>query len=125
MHYVYLLKSKKDGKWYTGATDDLRKRISLHNKKYVPSTRKRAPFELIYYEACQNEQDSYRREKYLLEKEKLEVLIIPNKFKFSALLKFKIFRPYLRFMNELQGRLEYKKERPREDGTSRGDLSRW
>ena len=46
--------------------------------------------------------------KYLVEKNKLTVLIIPNRFKFSALLKFKIFHPYLRYMNELKGMLEYK-----------------
>ena len=47
--------------------------------------------------------------KYLLEKDKLALLMIPNKLKFSALLKFKIFRPYLRFMNDLKEKLEYKK----------------
>jgi hypothetical protein len=30
-----------------------------------------------------------------------------------------------RYMNDLQEKLEYKKERPPEDGTSEGDLSRW
>lgn len=57
--------------------------------------------------------------KYLHEQEKLLCLIIPNQFKFSALLKFVIFRPYLRYMNVLQSRLAYhKKKRPYEDGTS-------
>ncbi|MFZ2500582.1 MAG: hypothetical protein WAW90_01180 [Minisyncoccia bacterium] len=55
--------------------------------------------------------DFYCLAKYLIEKGKLEALIIPNKFKFSALLRFKIFRPYLRFMNDLRERLEYKKEK--------------
>ena len=63
--------------------------------------------------------------KYLLENKKLEALMIPNKFKFSALLRFKIFRPYLRFMNDLRRKLEYKKKRPYKDGTLQGDLSRW
>ena len=49
--------------------------------------------------------------KYLFEQKKLQAIIIPNRFKFSALLKFKIFRPYLRFMNDLQGLLAYKKEK--------------
>jgi len=55
--------------------------------------------------------------KYLLEQDKLESIIIPNRFKFSALLKFKIFRPYLRFMNDLRDLLAYKKKRPHKDGT--------
>lgn len=61
--------------------------------------------------------DFYCLAKYLLEKGKLKALIVPNKFKFSALLKFKIFRPYLRFMNDLRKKLEYEKKRPYEDGT--------
>ncbi|OGZ15090.1 MAG: hypothetical protein A3H76_06725 [Candidatus Lloydbacteria bacterium RIFCSPLOWO2_02_FULL_54_12] len=57
--------------------------------------------------------------KYLLEQKKLLCILIPNRFKFSALLKFAIFRPSLRFMNDLQTLLSYhKKERPHEDGTS-------
>jgi putative endonuclease len=36
-----------------------------HNRGKVFSTQYRFPFELIYYEACLNEQDSRAREKYL------------------------------------------------------------
>jgi uncharacterized LabA/DUF88 family protein len=55
--------------------------------------------------------------KYLVENNKLLSLIVPNQHKFSALLKFKVFRPYLRYMNELEGRLALKKKRPHRDGT--------
>ncbi|MDP3957731.1 MAG: NYN domain-containing protein [bacterium] len=49
--------------------------------------------------------------KYLFDQRKLHALIIPNQFKYSALLKMKIFRPHLRFMNDLKGLLAYKKEK--------------
>lgn len=49
--------------------------------------------------------------KHLLDQRKLHVLLIPNRFKYSALLKMKIFRPHLRFMNDLGGLLAYKKEK--------------
>lgn len=49
--------------------------------------------------------------KYLVEQEKLYALLVPNRHKFSALLKFQIFRPYLRYMNDLQHLLAYKKEK--------------
>ena len=62
--------------------------------------------------------DFYCLAKHLLEQEKLEALLIPNKNRFSALLKFKIFRPFLRYMNDLEERLAYIKKRPHEDGTS-------
>ncbi|OHA79275.1 MAG: hypothetical protein A2747_02430 [Candidatus Yonathbacteria bacterium RIFCSPHIGHO2_01_FULL_44_41] len=61
--------------------------------------------------------DFYCLAKYLIEREKLEALLIPDKSRFSALLRFKIFRPHLRFMNDLREKLAYKKERPRKDGT--------
>lgn len=65
--------------------------------------------------------DFYCLVQYLLEKDKLSAVIIPNRFKFSALLKFKAFRRHLRFMNDLKGLLAYeksKKKRPYEDETS-------
>jgi putative endonuclease len=65
MYYVYVIQSKKDKQFYTGFTRDLENRIREHNKGRVSSTKERGPFELIYYEACLNEQDALAREKYL------------------------------------------------------------
>jgi putative endonuclease len=65
MYYVYVIQSKKDNQFYTGFTRDLQDRLREHNVGGVPSTKKRGPFELIYYEACLNEQDALAREKYL------------------------------------------------------------
>jgi putative endonuclease len=62
---VYVLQSKRDGKFYTGYTADLAKRMEDHNKGAVESTRSRRPLELIYYEACIKQQDALHREKYL------------------------------------------------------------
>ena len=61
--------------------------------------------------------DFYCLAKYFIEKNKLEIILVPNRFKFSALLNFKIVRPHLRFMNDLKDRLSYKKKRPHKDGT--------
>lgn len=55
----------KDKKWYTGFTNNLRKRFEEHNSSKAPSTKNRGPFKLIYYEACLDEQDARSREKYL------------------------------------------------------------
>lgn len=65
MYYVYILQSKKDNQFYTGYTDDLRARLKLHNAGKVESTKNRLPVELVYYEACLNQQDATHREKYL------------------------------------------------------------
>ena len=65
MYYVYVLKSMKDQKLYTGSTDDLRKRFSEHNNGRVASTKNRAPFEIVYYEAYKAESDARHREQNL------------------------------------------------------------
>jgi putative endonuclease len=65
MYYVYVLKCTKDGKFYTGCTEDLRKRFRQHNNGKVNSTKGRGPFELIYYEASLDKTDAFAREKYL------------------------------------------------------------
>jgi len=61
--------------------------------------------------------DFYCLIKFLLEKGKIKNVLIPNRLKFSALLKWKIFRPFLRYLNDLESRLDYKKKEPRKDGT--------
>ena len=65
MFYIYVLQSKKDGKFYTGYTKNLKLRFELHEKGMVKSTRNRRPLKLVYYEACLNQQDATHREKYL------------------------------------------------------------
>jgi putative endonuclease len=65
MFYVYVLISLANGGFYIGCTNDLKNRIKAHNSGMVQSTRKRLPVKLIYYEACLNREDAFRREKYL------------------------------------------------------------
>ncbi len=65
MIYVYVLKSSKDEKLYTGLTRNLPQRIKEHNEGGVFSTKLRRPFVPIYYEACLSENDARRREIYL------------------------------------------------------------
>lgn len=65
MHYVYVLKSLKDGLLYLGRTENLRQRLSEHNKGKAESTKLRRPFKLVYYEASNSIKDAVHREKYL------------------------------------------------------------
>jgi len=65
-YYVYTIQSKKDKKWYTGFTVDIRKRLKEHNEGLYESwTKGRGPFELIYCEMCKNKEDARKREIYL------------------------------------------------------------
>ncbi|MFH0819915.1 MAG: GIY-YIG nuclease family protein [bacterium] len=65
MYYTYVLQSSKDNNFYTGYTDDLKNRVTQHNKGLNLSTKFRRPLKLIYYEACLNKKDAKQREKYL------------------------------------------------------------
>ena len=62
MFYVYVLKSKKDGKAHIGYTNDLKRRLNEHNNLESKSTKNRAPFELIYYESYKSKSDAKYRE---------------------------------------------------------------
>ena len=65
MYYTYVLLSEKDGKFYTGFTEDLKQRFEDHKKGRVESTKDRRPLKLIYYEACLKQDDATKRERYL------------------------------------------------------------
>ena len=65
MYYSYVLHSKKDNGFYVGFTKHLKPRFEQHTKGLVESTKDRTPVKLIYYEACLDQSDATRREKYL------------------------------------------------------------
>jgi len=67
MYFVYVIKSKKDGKNYTGITKNLEKRLIQHNRsnKSTPSTMNRGPFVMIYNERVGDRIEARKREKYL------------------------------------------------------------
>ncbi len=64
-YYIYVLKSEKDGQFYTGYSKNLKERIRLHDEGKVLSTKNRRPLKLVYFEGCLNQQDATHREKYL------------------------------------------------------------
>lgn len=64
-HYVYILESNKDGEYYVGYTNNLKRRLAEHKKGLNFSTKYRLPFRLVYFEGCLNASDAKRRERYL------------------------------------------------------------
>ena len=63
--YVYVLRSLRDKQFYVGLTRNLSARLQAHNNGLVNSTKKRIPFELVYWEGRRNESDAAQRERYL------------------------------------------------------------
>ena len=64
MYYSYVVQSEKDNGFYIGFTKNLKLRFEQHNKRLLEST-DCTPVKLIYYEACLDQNDAIRREKYL------------------------------------------------------------
>ena len=77
MNYTYILRCG-DGTLYTGWTNDLEKRLAVHNSgKGGKYTRSRLPVELAYYEEHDTKEDAMRREwaiKQLTRQEKLALI---------------------------------------------------
>ena len=65
MYYVYILRSIRSGKLYTGFSKNLRNRLAKHKAKGVQTTKRFGKIELVFYEAYKCEGDVRRREKYL------------------------------------------------------------
>jgi putative endonuclease len=77
LNYTYMLECS-DGSYYTGWTNDLEKRINMHNSgrggKY---TRSRNPVTLVYFEEFSTKEEAQIREyeiKKLTRKEKEELI---------------------------------------------------
>jgi putative endonuclease len=65
MHFVYILKCR-DGCYYVGLTEDVSKRLAVHNSGKGPSfTASRLPVALVYQESIATLDEAVRREKQL------------------------------------------------------------
>ncbi len=65
MFYVYILKSLKNGRNYTGSTNNLERRLFEHNSGQTKYTSKAGPFELIYKEIYNTKLEASKRERFL------------------------------------------------------------
>ena len=60
--YVYMLRCR-DGSLYTGCTDDVERRVVVHNSgKGAKYTRSRLPVTLVYQESAADKSAALRRE---------------------------------------------------------------
>ena len=64
-YYAYVLRSKKNGKLYTGHTENLKRRLEEHNSGKTKSTKANIPYELVFYEVCDSRLKAIERERYL------------------------------------------------------------
>lgn len=70
--YVYMLRCR-DGSLYTGYTDDVSRRLSVHNSgKGAKYTRSRLPVTLVYQEELPDKSAALKRERAIKQKKPAE-----------------------------------------------------
>jgi len=87
MWYTYVLQSVKDGRLYTGYSDDLRQRLKEHNGGRGGNyTKQNGKWKLIFYEAYFEKKDAMKAEKFFKSGYGREVLKdkLENYFKKAA-----------------------------------------
>ncbi len=66
MFYAYVLKSRKNGKFYSGHTENLERRISAHNtnknKKNFACVN--SPWDLVFFETFSTRAEAMKQEKF-------------------------------------------------------------
>ena len=74
MTYVYILRSVsrpfdfaqgRPGQLYVGSTTNLTARVAAHNQGKSPHTSKFRPWELVYQEEYESQEDALKREKQI------------------------------------------------------------
>lgn len=65
MFYTYVLRSGSTGNLYKGQTDNLERRISMHNKGLSNYTKNRDPWKLVYSEEFDSRREAIKHERFL------------------------------------------------------------
>ena len=66
--FTYLLKSEKDGSYYTGITENCEDRIAQHNGGKVESTKNKRSWKLVYRKPHASHIEARKHEKWLKKK---------------------------------------------------------
>ena len=65
MFFVYVIKSSRTGRYYTGSCSNIEKRLRDHNSSRVISTKNKGPYRLIHKEEFLHKQEALKREKQI------------------------------------------------------------
>ncbi len=65
MHYLYILCSEKSGRYYVGQTQNVKNRLSKHNKGHSEATKNGIPWGLKKVIEFESKSDALKAEKWL------------------------------------------------------------
>ena len=63
MYYVYILRSRKNKRYYIGCTKNLSKRLKQHNRGENRSTKSFVPWEVVCYKRFDTKEEAFLFEK--------------------------------------------------------------
>ena len=81
-HFVYIIKSQKDGTYYVGSTQNLKERIERHNQGRSKYTKVKRPWNLLYFEKHPDRSSATRRESQIKKRKNrgyIESLVRPSR----------------------------------------------
>ena len=73
-HYVYIIQSDRDARYYIGSTGDVELRVQRHNEGWTKSTKCRIPWKLVYVEEYENKSNALKREREIKRKKSREYI---------------------------------------------------
>ena len=65
---VYILRSRRDGSYYVGQSEDVVQRVVRHNSGRVNATKSNGPWELVYTEKFETRREAICREREIKQK---------------------------------------------------------
>ncbi|MFH1367151.1 MAG: GIY-YIG nuclease family protein [Patescibacteria group bacterium] len=65
MYIVYIIQSEANKRYYTGITQDIKKRIRHHNSGANKSTKGKGSWRVIYQEQFRDKESAWRRERQI------------------------------------------------------------
>ncbi len=65
MYFLYILKSKKNNRYYIGSTNDLERRLQEHNSGKTKSLKYLRPLQVVFYKEFENEIEARQMERKL------------------------------------------------------------
>jgi len=74
-YYVYILESSVDGSFYVGQTQNVEKRLEIHNKGYGKYTKTRRPWKLIFHVQLTSRSEAIKLERKLKSWKKREAIL--------------------------------------------------
>ena len=73
-YYTYVIKSHANNDIYIGSTQDLDKRLKLHNSGKIKSTKGYKPWQLLEYQKFNTRSEAVKQEKFLKSHQQKELL---------------------------------------------------